>query len=108
MEVFPNIVPTEIEETPTKEQIITPLGNGMVQRRAKFTRARRKFKLSYNTVSLELYYTISDFFTTNQGTTFEWVHPIRNKTYTVGFDADEIACQMQRAVGTFTVALSEV
>ena len=64
-------------------------GYGMT--RKQFTKSRAMFDLQYDNITLAEYKTLEDFFLANQGTTFDFTHPIYPLiTYKVMFNIDEM------------------
>ena len=67
-------------------------GYGMTRR--KFTKNRPFFELKYDNITLAEYKTLEDFFLTNQGTIFDFTHPLYpGERHKVMFNIDEISAQ---------------
>ena len=66
---------------------------GYVQSRAKWTRSRKVFELSWNAMSDADKETLETFFGDNIGGTFTWTHPLSGISYTVRFVEDELLMQ---------------
>ena len=92
MATWPNIEkPSRMIERTKKAQIKSDMAAGYVQSRAKWTRTRKVFELSWNAMSDADKNILEDFFTENIGDTFEWTHPLTNTTYTVRFGDGELS-----------------
>ena len=88
---FPNIqLPSGMTEHTIKGQIKSDFAAGYVQSRAKWTRSRKQFSLSWGVMSDADKQTLQTFFDENIGGTFNWTHPLTNTTYTVRFSDDEL------------------
>ena len=96
MSAFPNITnPSSIGEGVVKAQVRNKFEAGYVQSRAKHTRKRKKFSLTWGAMlNNELFGTggVIDHFDANQGGSFSWTHPDPNAggTFTVRYSDDEI------------------
>lgn len=82
--------PSGLKEAPQKGQIKSDFENGYVQSRPKFTRVRKKFELSWETMTNSDKETLEAFFDDNLGGVFGWTHPISDSTYTVRFTNDSL------------------
>jgi len=88
---FPSIAnPSEFVQTYRKGQIKGRFEDGTVFSRAKETRARFKFTLSWKSLSGTDYIALITFFNSNIGTTFTYTHPLTSTEYTVRFAQDEL------------------
>jgi hypothetical protein len=64
-----------------------------VQTAPRATRGRRRFELKWQILTESEYQTLEGFFDANQGTAFEYVHPLRGTTHMCVFSSDEIKHQ---------------
>lgn len=88
---WPSIAaPSNIRDINQKGQIRSDFDAGYVQSRAKWTRTRRKFELSWNAMSNTDKETLMTFFENNLGDTFAWIHPLSGTSYTVRFTEENI------------------
>ena len=91
MATWPNIQnPSGLAEKPTKGQIRSDFEAGYVYSRAKWTRARKRFDLTWDSMTNSDKNTLETFFNNNLGSTFTWEHPVSGTTYTVRFSDDSI------------------
>lgn len=91
MATWPGIAaPTSMTERKKKAQIRSDFAAGYVQSRAKWTRSRKIFELSWNVMSDSDKSTLETFFDDNLGGTFTWAHPLSGTSYTVRFVGDEL------------------
>lgn len=70
--------------------IRTKFENGSVQTSAKFSRARRLFRLSWNHMFEPDVLTLEAFFSANQGNRFTYYHPVTGVALLVTFNSDSI------------------
>lgn len=82
--------PNRIIERPMKAQIKNDFESGYVNSVARWTRMRRQFELSWVALSAADKAALITFFDSNQGDTFDWIHPETTVTYTARFAEDEI------------------
>lgn len=82
--------PSTLQETKIKGQLRSDFENGSVQSAAKWTRSRKKFELSWDSMSKTDKSTLETFFDNNLGGTFTWTNPADNQEYIVRFAEDEI------------------
>jgi len=88
---WPNIEsPSSMTERKRKGQIKSDFAAGYVQSRAKWTRSRKVFELSWKGMSDADKETLEAFFGDNIGDTFIWAHPLSDTSYTVRFVEDEL------------------
>ena len=94
MATFPNIEkPSGMTERTVKGQYKTEFEAGYVQSRAKWTRSRKIFALSWTAMEDADKVLLEVFFDNNLGATFNWTHPVSSTTYTVRFVEDELPAQ---------------
>jgi hypothetical protein len=107
---FPSLkAPTAFSESIQKKQIKTPFENGYVQSRAIWTRARRKFSLSWDNLPYaQLYGTgmLLDHFTGNVGDTFTFTHPLTSEAVTARYSDDELSYERTKIPGYYKVSLN--
>lgn len=65
-----------------------------VQVRKRTTRDRGRWNLSWKAMSETDYQTLLTFFTTNQGSSFTWVHPKSSVSYTCVFSGDSLVSKI--------------
>lgn len=108
MTSWPDIAkPSELNEEIIKGQIKSKFENGYVASRAKWTRSRKKFKLSWNAMNSTDKAALETFFDANLGGTFIWTHPSENVSYTVRFSEDTINADYKKgSVGYWLVNLT--
>jgi len=84
------------EETQTYNTIISRFENAWEQRRAKWSKPYRRFRLIYRNRSLSDYANVWSFFYNRMGRyeAFYFKHPISSLTYIVRFDQDEFTGQL--------------
>ena len=88
---FPDIQhPSRIEVSHHRKKVRSDFEAGYVQQRPRWTRSRKKFNLRWDLLPEADLTTLLDHFDNNQGSTFNWTHPIRNTTYTVMYSGDSI------------------
>jgi len=91
MATWPDIQnPSDMTPIPTKGQIKTGFAAGYVQSRAKWTRSRKTFELSWKAMTNADANILEAFFDDNLGGTFTWTHPLSGVSYTVRFAEDKI------------------
>jgi hypothetical protein len=107
MATWPDIVaPSGLNEEKIKSQIKNDFESGYVSSRAKWTRSRKKFELSWDAMSSTDKATLETFFDTNLGDTFTWTHPSENAEYTVRFSEDTINADYKKgSIGYWQVSL---
>ena len=94
MAIWPGIAaPTKMTERKQKAQIKSDMSAGYVQSRAKWTRSRKVFELSWSEMSNADKEILETFFSDNIGDTFEWTHPLSGIPYTVRFVEDELSAR---------------
>ena len=94
MATWPNIAePSRMTERKQKAQIKSDMSAGYVQSRAKWTRSRKVFELSWNAMSDADKGLLETFFGDNIGGTFTWTHPLSGTSYTVRFGEGELSAR---------------
>jgi len=73
----------------SRPQIRTPF-SGPVQSRTKGSSSRWKFQVGGHLISSYMLNILIAFFDTNQGSTFDFVHPITGSAHVVRFSDDEL------------------
>ena len=82
--------PKLFKQIRSKPQIRTPFESGVVQSRARGTTSRWKFQVGGDLMTTAQLNTLVAFFDANQGSTFDFVHPITGTSYEVRFSEDEL------------------
>lgn len=83
----------DLVEKTQKGQIKSDFAGGYVQSRAKWTRARKTFELSWVAMSNVDKNALESFFESNIGGTFTWTHPLTSTSHTVRFAEDELQAE---------------
>lgn len=111
MAVYPTSLPTpsiaseEAMRIPIKK---TEKEGNYIQVRRTATRSRMKFTLQYNLLTYSEYSILETFFSTYQGTSFSWTHPVSAIVYNVVFDMEELKRKLYSTYCTATVILTEL
>lgn len=88
---FPDIqMPEEIERTVRKAQVRSDFEAGYTLSRARETRERRIFILSWGAVSGTDYDSLEAHFIANVGGSFSWTDPRDSTSYTVQYTEDQL------------------
>lgn len=88
---WPDIAnPSALTERKKKEQDRSDFEAGYVYTRAKWTRSRKIFELTWGAMKDPDKQTLEDFFDNNLGGTFTWEHPLSGEVHTVMFAEDEL------------------
>jgi hypothetical protein len=80
----------DFDEETYKPQTRIEFDANYVQSRPRSTRAVDKFNLNWNQMPEDQYQVLKAFFIANQGTLFDWIHPITGVTYSVRFSSDSM------------------
>ncbi|HLB00910.1 MAG TPA: hypothetical protein VJO14_05960 [Bacteroidota bacterium] len=78
------------EEKLYKPQVRTPFDGNYSQSRPATTRGIRIFPLSWSTMSEADFQTLEIFFLANQGSNFNWTHPLSSVVYSCRFIQDTL------------------
>ncbi len=109
--MWPEIqLPSTIEETTGNPAIRSEMESGMVLTRARYTRTRRIWTLTWANLRGGNYRTLRNFYVAKKGGSliFTWTHPIENITFNVRFDGDLIATHTERDCWNVSIQLEEV
>lgn len=92
---FPQITNPDygLEEQTHKPQVRTEFESGHVQSRARATRERRRWRMSWQTLPDAEYQALAQFFTDNQGGSFAWTHPRTGQVFTARFSGDSLSAR---------------
>ena len=111
MMLFPNIPnPSKINERMADPAIRTEFETGIVHTRPRFTRIRRVWELTWDTLLNNDYQALKDFYFQNLGggMNFDWTHPLENESYNVRFK-DELRADSESAwLWKVTIVLEQV
>lgn len=110
MSYFPDIrAPSSIEETTSDPSIRTEFESGIVQTRARYTRLRRTWELTWAAITNSEYGVLRAFYVAQHGGSliFEWHHPYENTNYSVRFKGELKAKNSQLNYWNLTITLEE-
>lgn len=95
---FPSITAPDygLDERLYKPQVRQEFEAGYVQSRPRFTRARRRWSLSWSSLPEIEYQALAAFFTEHQGSAFEWEHPRTHVIHVCRFSGDELPGTISR------------
>lgn len=109
--MWPDIrLPGEIQETTTNPALVSDTEDGAQITRAKFTRTRRTWQLTWPAITNEHYATLREFYNSCLGSShsFSWQHPLEHVNYTVRFSGDLTAQCSTRNFWRVIVNLAQV
>ena len=107
---FPNIrLPSEIEETTEDPAIRTDFESGIVQSRARYTKQRRTWTLSWIALTNSEYQILRNFYLSVSGGSlvFSWKHPYEDTTFLVRFNGELKAKNSQRDYWDLSLTIEE-
>ena len=108
---WPNVqLPSGCRETTENPAIRTEMESGIVQTRARFTRVRRKWTLSWDYMKGADYRTLRNFFVEMRGSakSFDWKHPAEGSTFQVRFNGEIDSNNQSYDYWNVSVSLEEV
>lgn len=108
---WPDIqLPLDCEETSEDPALRSAAENGNVMTRAKFTRIRRTWQVSWANMRGAHYRTLRAFYEQMRGgsLSFAWTHPLENTTFEVRFVGKLSARHTVRDCHSVTLSLEEV
>ena len=111
MSVFPNIrLPSSIEETIKNPTIESEFESGIKQTRARYTRLRHIWILTWQALEIEEYNLLKRFYVAQYGgaASFLWEHPHEYKQYLVRFTGDFKAKNSVLFYWDLSITLEEV
>ncbi len=111
MAIYPTTLNIEsFEEKTIKPVLISSYNSGYSQKTAKYTRKISSFTFSHENLTLAEKVELDTFFTTNQGLSFSFVHPLTDDIYEVNFEMDEINFSYDKVMKTYStkIAIKEV
>jgi hypothetical protein len=82
-----------VQETIYKPIVRTEFEGNYVQVRARSTRARKMWTLTWNVITEADYQVLAAYFNTTQGSTFTWIHPVTGTEYTCIFSEPILTSQ---------------
>ena len=109
--MWPEIqLPSSIEETVGNPAIRSEMESGIVLTRARYTRTRRVWTLTWANLRGGNYRTLRNFYVAKKGgsLSFSWTHPIENITITVRFNGDLTAKFTEKDCWSVSLQLEEV
>ena len=109
--MWPNIrLPSTLEETTPDPAIRSEFEDGSVHTRPRYTRMRRTWILTWQSMSNVDYQTLRWFYSAQKGgsVSFQWSHPLEGGQRTVRFVGELTAKITERDYYSVTVKLEEV
>lgn len=111
MAVWPNVqLPSGMDETTENPAIRTEMESGIVQTRPRFTRIRRKWKLSWDYMEGPSYRALRSFYQQMRGgsASFTWTHPTEMSAVSVRFNGEIESSNQSYDYWRVSVSLEEV
>lgn len=111
MAIYPTTLNIESFDEKTIKPVSTSSYNsGYSQKVAKYTRKILAFSFTHENLTLAQKTELDTFFTTNQGLSFSFVHPLTNDTHEVNFEMEEINFSYDKIMKTYStkIAIKEV
>ena len=107
---YPNFKIETFEEKKIKPISKSSYDGGYTQRVAKFTRVLNEFSFTHENLTVIEKTELDLFFTTNQGLSFSFVHPLTGNTFECSFEFDELSFVYDKIMKTYStkIAIKEV